>query len=122
MINCNNCGLVPEKIDNLPVLLPEIDDYLNNAVPELTRKVMSLKNMTLTEKKAIMDKEIATLKLEMQATFIETRPRVYEYFKFRRKRASARAAAQEEFRTRHGRQRDLLNLDDLIELNILAGD
>ena len=30
MINCNKCGLVPEKKDNLPVLLPEIDDYLNN--------------------------------------------------------------------------------------------
>ena len=30
MINCNKCGLVPEKKDNLPVLLPEIDNYLNN--------------------------------------------------------------------------------------------
>ncbi len=37
MINCNNCGLVPEKIDNLPVLLPEIDDYLNNEGSPLSK-------------------------------------------------------------------------------------
>ena len=29
LINCDDCGLVPEKIENLPVKLPEIDDYLN---------------------------------------------------------------------------------------------
>jgi len=29
LINCDNCGLVPEKEENLPVLLPEIDDYKN---------------------------------------------------------------------------------------------
>jgi len=27
LINCKNCGMVPESEDNLPVLLPEIDDY-----------------------------------------------------------------------------------------------
>ena len=30
IINCNECGLVPEKIESLPVLLPEIDDYKNS--------------------------------------------------------------------------------------------
>ena len=30
MINCISCGLVPESQENLPVILPEIDDYLNN--------------------------------------------------------------------------------------------
>jgi len=29
LINCENCGMVPEKEENLPVLLPEIDDYKN---------------------------------------------------------------------------------------------
>jgi leucyl-tRNA synthetase len=29
LINCENCGLVPEKLENLPVRLPEIEDYLN---------------------------------------------------------------------------------------------
>ena len=29
LINCKNCGLVAEKIENLPVKLPEIEDYLN---------------------------------------------------------------------------------------------
>ena len=30
IINCSKCGLVPESIENLPVLLPEIDDYKNS--------------------------------------------------------------------------------------------
>ncbi len=30
LINCTKCGLVPESLDNLPVLLPEIDDYKNS--------------------------------------------------------------------------------------------
>ena len=30
VINCSNCGLVAESLDNLPVLLPEIDDYKNS--------------------------------------------------------------------------------------------
>ena len=30
VINCSACGLVPESFDNLPVLLPEIDDYKNS--------------------------------------------------------------------------------------------
>ena len=29
LINCKNCGLVAEKVENLPVKLPEIEDYLN---------------------------------------------------------------------------------------------
>jgi leucyl-tRNA synthetase len=29
LINCKNCGLVAERIENLPVKLPEIEDYLN---------------------------------------------------------------------------------------------
>jgi leucyl-tRNA synthetase len=29
LINCKDCGLVPEKLENLPVKLPEIEDYLN---------------------------------------------------------------------------------------------
>ena len=29
LINCNKCGMVPEKEENLPVLLPDIDDYKN---------------------------------------------------------------------------------------------
>ena len=29
LINCDKCGLIPESEDNLPVLLPEIDDYKN---------------------------------------------------------------------------------------------
>ena len=30
IINCDKCGLVPENIESLPVLLPEIDDYKNS--------------------------------------------------------------------------------------------
>ena len=30
VINCSQCGLVAESFDNLPVLLPEIDDYNNS--------------------------------------------------------------------------------------------
>ena len=30
IINCGNCGLVAESLDNLPVILPEIDDYKNS--------------------------------------------------------------------------------------------
>jgi leucyl-tRNA synthetase len=29
LVNCTDCGLVPEKLENLPVKLPEIEDYLN---------------------------------------------------------------------------------------------
>jgi leucyl-tRNA synthetase len=29
LINCDKCGMIPESEDNLPVLLPEIDDYKN---------------------------------------------------------------------------------------------
>tara|TARA_B100000214_G_scaffold274266_1_gene204423 strand:+ start:32 stop:2317 length:2286 start_codon:yes stop_codon:yes gene_type:complete len=29
LINCDKCGMVPESEENLPVLLPEIDDYKN---------------------------------------------------------------------------------------------
>ena len=29
LVNCKKCGLVPEKLENLPVKLPEIEDYLN---------------------------------------------------------------------------------------------
>lgn len=29
LVNCKKCGLVAEKVENLPVKLPEIDDYLN---------------------------------------------------------------------------------------------
>ena len=29
LVNCKECGLVPEKLENLPVKLPEIEDYLN---------------------------------------------------------------------------------------------
>ena len=30
VVNCSKCGLVAESLDNLPVLLPEIDDYKNS--------------------------------------------------------------------------------------------
>ena len=30
VINCSKCGLVAESLDNLPVLLPDIDDYKNS--------------------------------------------------------------------------------------------
>ena len=30
LINCTRCGLVPESLENLPVLLPEIEDYKNS--------------------------------------------------------------------------------------------
>ena len=30
LINCTRCGLVPESHENLPVLLPEIEDYKNS--------------------------------------------------------------------------------------------
>jgi len=30
LINCKKCGLVAESLENLPVLLPEIDDYKNS--------------------------------------------------------------------------------------------
>ena len=30
LINCTKCGLVPESTENLPVLLPEIEDYKNS--------------------------------------------------------------------------------------------
>ena len=29
LINCDKCGMIPESEDNLPVLLPEINDYKN---------------------------------------------------------------------------------------------
>jgi len=29
LINCEKCGMIPESEENLPVLLPEIDDYKN---------------------------------------------------------------------------------------------
>ena len=30
VVNCNDCGLVAESLENLPILLPEIDDYKNS--------------------------------------------------------------------------------------------
>ena len=37
MVNCSACGLVPEEYSNLPVKLPEIDDYLNNEGSPLSK-------------------------------------------------------------------------------------
>jgi len=37
MINCDDCGLVPEKYEKLPVKLPEIKDYLNNEGSPLSK-------------------------------------------------------------------------------------
>ena len=37
LINCNKCGMIPESEDNLPVLLPEIDDYKNTNESPLAR-------------------------------------------------------------------------------------
>ena len=37
MIECPSCGIVPEEYSNLPVKLPEIDDYLNNEGSPLSK-------------------------------------------------------------------------------------
>jgi leucyl-tRNA synthetase len=37
MIECPSCGLVPEEYINLPVKLPEIEDYLNNEGSPLSK-------------------------------------------------------------------------------------
>ncbi len=37
LVNCDECGLVPENIDNLPVKLPEINDYLNTEGSPLSK-------------------------------------------------------------------------------------
>ena len=37
MIECPSCGVVPEAYSNLPVKLPEIDDYLNNEGSPLSK-------------------------------------------------------------------------------------
>jgi leucyl-tRNA synthetase len=37
VIHCNNCGIVPELIENLPVLLPNIDDYKNSEESPLAK-------------------------------------------------------------------------------------
>jgi len=37
IINCPSCGLIPEEYKNLPVKLPEIDDYLNNEGSPLSK-------------------------------------------------------------------------------------
>jgi leucyl-tRNA synthetase len=37
IINCDKCGLVPESIESLPVLLPEIDDYKNSEESPLAK-------------------------------------------------------------------------------------
>ena len=37
VIHCNNCGIVPELYENLPVLLPNIDDYKNSEESPLAK-------------------------------------------------------------------------------------
>ena len=37
MIECPSCGLVPEEYSNLPIKLPEIEDYLNNEGSPLSK-------------------------------------------------------------------------------------
>ena len=37
VIHCNNCGIVPELIENLPVLLPNIKDYKNSEESPLAK-------------------------------------------------------------------------------------
>ena len=37
LINCKDCGLVPESFENLPVILPNIENYLNNEGSPLTQ-------------------------------------------------------------------------------------
>jgi leucyl-tRNA synthetase len=37
VIHCNNCGIIPELIENLPVLLPNIDDYKNSEESPLAK-------------------------------------------------------------------------------------
>jgi leucyl-tRNA synthetase len=39
IINCDKCGLVPENIESLPVLLPEIDDYKNSEDSPLAKSI-----------------------------------------------------------------------------------
>ena len=37
LINCEDCGLVPEETEKLPVLLPEIENYLNTEGSPLSK-------------------------------------------------------------------------------------
>jgi len=37
VIHCNNCGIVPELYENLPVLLPNIEDYKNSEESPLAK-------------------------------------------------------------------------------------
>ena len=37
IIHCENCGIIPELIENLPVLLPNIDDYKNSEESPLAK-------------------------------------------------------------------------------------
>ena len=39
LINCTRCGLVPESLENLPVLLPEIEDLSLIHISEPTRRM-----------------------------------------------------------------------------------
>ncbi len=37
VMHCNKCGIIPELIENLPVLLPNIDDYKNSEESPLAK-------------------------------------------------------------------------------------
>lgn len=37
IIHCKNCGIVPELLENLPILLPEIEDYKNTEESPLAK-------------------------------------------------------------------------------------
>ena len=56
----------------------------------------------------------------MQGAIVGTNPLVAEYFKFNRFKDATKDAAQERFRIRNGRKRNLGSKEDLKELTILA--
>jgi len=98
----------------------QVDDYLNDYVPELVRAVMDVPNLTEREQKALLMGKLSTLRAQMQGHFLQSKPLVHQYYKFRRFRGSIRSVAMEKFRKKYGRDKDWGSLEDLVELNAIA--
>lgn len=101
----------------------QINEYLNDIIPEIVTDMMfeqEAQGYTRRETKAILQERLSDVRTMMQGAIVGTNPLVAEYFKFNRFKDATKDAAQERFRIRNGRKRNLGSIEDLKELTILA--
>ena len=100
----------------------QVNEYLNDYVPQLVRDIMEMEGMSTKKQRALMEVKLKQLKRGIQGAFIKTKPLISYYFKLRRYPKSVRDLAREIFTERNGIKSDLGNVEHLMELNLIASD